>query len=446
MTWAAGRRWGGCSGRATIYAIANHANDLYFCYARQETLATESEQSTDSVGRRIAEFVADGQVRRIKLKRFGRRTHDFLILAPSPYFAAPLAEIEPYLPRGCGVMADEEPHAPPSDAAADCGSAAARESAGAQADAGDHAAANCGCAEAHENAATLPQPAGDAAALVRQQEPILEPENSPPQTPPRAGDAGRGKPDGSAREGSESAGKTGSEPWRELFTSAFSQYPQHQLDNRKRAAEEFAKLSQADRELVDRVVGPFARDIAAAKRKPPAMWKWLRDRRFAAYGPDGASAPRAFVAEGSPAWTAWTNVARVAFGADRLPHFWAALGPNGERGVHVPSPAPWPLGGEAWLTPLDAWVFVEAGTAQWRRWVERTGEILKRVPLSRRATPADRSRSLFARGNASWGDRAFEGLLVPSQWPPAKGAASATGPPGSSVLMTDDDWDCLAKG
>jgi len=108
MTWAASLKWGGCSGRATIYAIANNANDQYFCWAKQETLAEESEQSTDSVQRRISEFVAEGQVRRIKLKRFGRRTHDFLILEPSAYFVAPIEEIEPFLPRGCDIMPEVE--------------------------------------------------------------------------------------------------------------------------------------------------------------------------------------------------------------------------------------------------------------------------------------------------------------------------------------------------
>jgi hypothetical protein len=86
-------------------AIANHANDEWFCWAKQSTLAAESEQSPDSIQRRVQEFVSLGRVRRIKLKRFGRRTHDFLILKPSPYFEAPIEQIEPFLPRGCDIMA-----------------------------------------------------------------------------------------------------------------------------------------------------------------------------------------------------------------------------------------------------------------------------------------------------------------------------------------------------
>jgi hypothetical protein len=95
MGWASGTKdapmvWGSPSARATIYAICNHANDEWFCWAKQSTLAEESEQSPDSIQRRIQEFIALGRVRRIKLKRFGRRTHDFLILKPSPYFDAPI--------------------------------------------------------------------------------------------------------------------------------------------------------------------------------------------------------------------------------------------------------------------------------------------------------------------------------------------------------------------
>jgi hypothetical protein len=69
--------WGGPSARAAILAIANHANDDWFCWAKQSTLGRESEQSPDSIQRRVQEFISLGRVRRIKLKRFGRRTHDF---------------------------------------------------------------------------------------------------------------------------------------------------------------------------------------------------------------------------------------------------------------------------------------------------------------------------------------------------------------------------------
>jgi hypothetical protein len=177
MAWASGTKdapmsWGGPSGRAAIYAIANHASDEWFCWAKQSTLATESEQSPDSIQRRIQEFIALGRVRRIKLKRFGRRTHDFLILRPSPYFEASLDQIEPFLPRGCDIM-PEEPMA------AGCGSGESEEPEQIQNDSEINAAADRGSV----SDPTLPQPALDATALVRQQdEPSLETE-SQPQTP-----------------------------------------------------------------------------------------------------------------------------------------------------------------------------------------------------------------------------------------------------------------------
>lgn len=428
MTWAASRKWGGCSGRATIYAIANHANDLFFCWARQETLADESEQSIDSIGRRIADFISLGEVRRIKLKRFGRRTHDFLVLKPSPYFAAAIEEIEPFLPRDCDVMSDVAPDcASPERETGDAVSVPPPGNANAD------AAANCGSVAGAETRPTLPQPAVHATALVRQQEPILEPKKENPPNPLSP----QGEPAGSAKESRE-ARKPHAEPAEPpLFAAAFLAYPLHTLDNRKRAAEEFAKLPAADQDLVARIVGLFRRDIEAAKRKPPAMWKWLRDQRFAEYGQGGANAPRVFVTEGSEPWRAWTGVCRVAFGG-AMPSFWTAPGPRGERGAMVR--ALWPVGGEGWLAPLDRWVFVEAGTPQYRRWQERIHEILQRAAMTKRATDADRARVLFARDGAAWGARIFEGLLVPSEWPPARG-----GPERAPASAGEDDLNELGR-
>src|SRR5688500_10992710 len=142
MAWASGTReapmvWGGPSARAAILAIADHANDEGFCWAKQSTLAAESEQSTDIMQRRAQECSAVGRLRRLKVKRFGRRTHDFLSLKPSPYFEAPLEQIEPFLPRGCDVMAEDS-------MAADCGGVESEETATAQRDSEISAAAGCG--------------------------------------------------------------------------------------------------------------------------------------------------------------------------------------------------------------------------------------------------------------------------------------------------------------
>jgi Helix-turn-helix domain len=106
VTWAIEQKTGSPSAKAVLWSLANYANSLWCAYPYQETISEDSEQSVDSVGRRIGDLVDAGLVRRIKLKRFGRRTHDFLILQPSELFSAPLDDIRPHLPSGCDVMDD----------------------------------------------------------------------------------------------------------------------------------------------------------------------------------------------------------------------------------------------------------------------------------------------------------------------------------------------------
>jgi hypothetical protein len=145
MTWAAEQRAGGPSAKATLWAIANIANQDDVAWPSQQLLAEQSEQSIDSVGRRLGELAEQRLLRRIPLKFAGRKTVDFLILARSRFFTAALNEIEPLLPRGCVV----DPRFNEPDAPADCGSALPQ---------------------------TLPQSAADAPAMVREQEPVMEPE------------------------------------------------------------------------------------------------------------------------------------------------------------------------------------------------------------------------------------------------------------------------------
>lgn len=174
VTWAIEQKTGSPSAKAVLWSIANYANENWFAWPKQDTLAADSEQSTDSVGKRIADLIAIGKVRRIKLKRFGRRTHDFLILPPSPYFAADIEVLRPFLPASCDIIEDAEA------AAADSGSDKNDSHTAGQADSENHAAADDGSV----TDTTLPQSAVDAAALVREpkKEPVTNQE-SQPQTP-----------------------------------------------------------------------------------------------------------------------------------------------------------------------------------------------------------------------------------------------------------------------
>lgn len=112
--WAIEQRTGGPSPKATLWSIANYANENWCSWPSQRTISEESEQSADSVQRRVRDLEETGLIRRIPLHYAGRRTVDFFILKPSPYFSSKLSEIEPLLPRGYSVA--------PQYAAAGCGS------------------------------------------------------------------------------------------------------------------------------------------------------------------------------------------------------------------------------------------------------------------------------------------------------------------------------------
>jgi hypothetical protein len=170
VTWAIEQKAGSPSAKATLWSIANYATEHWFAWPKQATIANDSEQSPDSVQKRIPDLVAAGLVRRIKLKRHGRRTHDFYILRPSPFFAAGLEELIPFLPRGCDVM---------EDATADSGSVEGADCIASHDDSASDAAAASG-------SATLPQLAVDAAALARQPMEPVKNLDSPP-TPPSGG-------------------------------------------------------------------------------------------------------------------------------------------------------------------------------------------------------------------------------------------------------------------
>lgn len=437
-TWAIEQRTGSPSAKSTLWSIANYANEYWCSFPKQETISWDSEQSVDSVGKRIGDLVAHGLVRRIKLKRYGRRTHDFLILQPSRLFGAPLEEIIPHLPSGCEVMIDRSAasHDTDSDAAADCGSVDQEKSGLETAVSSPHAAADCGSVENPETPPTLPQSAVDATALVREHEPVTNQE-SPPISPSHLG-------------GAPLPARAEREPVPEPigFAAFWAEYPDHAIDNRIKAASEFTALSETDRIKATDAATLYGRDIRKRERRPVGAWRWLKERRFSEYQPGAGKSAlgRVFVPDGGEAWQAWCAVAALAFGGGpKIPTFWAGRGPHGERGAMCP--AAWPLGGEGWLVPLEHWVFVERDTAQFRRWNERINEILARPIVMQPGGIARRDgRKLIARDGATWDSLTNpQGCLVPSEWPPAKGThreRPGNDPPGE---LSDQDADAFVK-
>jgi Helix-turn-helix domain len=123
VTWAIEQKAGGPSAKATLWSIANYANDKWCAWPSQDTICRESEQSPDSVQRRIPDLEELGLIRRIHLRFEGRKAVDFFILRPSPFFDAELPQIEPLLPRGHSVYVESTKSDAAANAAADSGHA-----------------------------------------------------------------------------------------------------------------------------------------------------------------------------------------------------------------------------------------------------------------------------------------------------------------------------------
>ncbi|MFL5093776.1 MAG: helix-turn-helix domain-containing protein, partial [Xanthobacteraceae bacterium] len=179
ITWAIEQRAGSPSAKATLWSIANYANEHWCAWPSQKTICHDSEQSPDAVQKRLPELVARGLVRRIPLRFAGRKTVDFFVLAPSRFFEASFDEIEPLLPRGCEIDRKR--------VAADRGNGAQQKVAEFRDEPEPSVAGISGNGKeglaAPTLPLTLPQIAADVAALERQHEPLMEPKNQGSEEP-----------------------------------------------------------------------------------------------------------------------------------------------------------------------------------------------------------------------------------------------------------------------
>jgi hypothetical protein len=74
ITWALSIRAGSPSAKCVLLALANYANDRGQCWPSQKRLADETDQSVDSVQRRLRELEARGIITRFdRARRYGRR-------------------------------------------------------------------------------------------------------------------------------------------------------------------------------------------------------------------------------------------------------------------------------------------------------------------------------------------------------------------------------------
>lgn len=394
MTWAIDQDVSSPSARCVLMSIANYANADWVAWPKHETIAKEGVQSVDSVQRRMPELVDGGILRRIKLKRFGRRIHDFYILAPSPFFVASIEEIRPLLPSSCDVMDDGE------RAAADCGSVDADATLAPADEPQDHAAADCGSVQNP----TLPQSADDAAAdCGSHKEPVKEPKTNP--KPLSEDERGFSK---------KSIEEEKTEKRWERFRTAG--YPDGLIDIIG-ARREFGKLSEDDQEAA--IVGiPAYKDYCRRRdqKNPKPAHLYLRKKVWSGLSAMAAvdGAPR--VTSHSPHSEAGMALLALASIAG---HSLFRL-PNGNISyVNPVTPQLLALANVAPLPPSE-WIDCEIGDQHFAAW-----------------------RDLIYRVFAGRTLRAMHRYRVPWAWPPTVDGRiySGTAPPGE---LSDADAQALA--
>lgn len=493
MTWAITQVAGSPSAKATLWSLANYANSNFVTFVSQDRVAEESEQSLDSVQRRYEDLAGRGLLRRIKLKRHGRRTSDLIILAPSSLFAAQLLEIEPHVPRGCEIMSAEVPKGLGEDLGSDDAATGAPEGRGEGADVaancgsvdGPHVAANCGSVEPHVAAncgyvdasnaapdATEPplhaaancgyvenagaegvdvaatcgsrSRTGAAASVTKDLTKI-----PPTKSSPTSGEA-QGLP--KEPSGQDRAKQAEGERRLAQFRKDYPEPSNHPAE----VATAFLSLDEARQALVVRA----AKGAAEVRRRTPK--KTLVDQRrfvcdealwaeYARFAPPEAPPVRQ-LDRGSVEWRAMVVMRSIA----GLPvdGALACRGevPEGAAGIAA-------FADEDGTIDAARWVAVERGAAQCVAWSKLVSKWLGRWPepdrvyldCDGRPCPRDRAAQVThgVGTRFEWtGPRFTIGLAVPCEWPPGKGAAPSPALAGkgrgegafvSGTLMTDDD-------
>lgn len=410
----------GC--KATLLALCQYVDEEGKCWPSTSTLADNTDQSWDSVNRRLADLEYLGIIARAPRWRDesgivnkdgrGRSTTAEIMLL----FDVTQADIDAKLWERAIAAKDEKEQVcdtvtdPPGldGSVADC-------------DPNAEGMGRSGATDESQSCDPHMNPSLNQDSLQKVSQTAI------------ATSAGQPKQEGEAKEGKQAA----TEPIG--FGVVWEKYPGHGTMDRDRAQRAFAALSEKDRELAATTVDFYASDIAKFKRTPISCERWLKTRRFASYGANSPSASsKTFVENGSKQFDAWCNFYAVASGGDaKLPSYIAGQSSNGQAGAWLP--AAWPIGGTGWLVSFDRWLFIEEGTPQFRRYVERVFEILNRAPFIQNSARHRNRVRLIAKDNARWGDREFRGLLVPLEWPPAKGDGQANRVPAVETLMTEQD-------
>jgi hypothetical protein len=312
--WVADQKTGNPSAKSVLYALANYADFNGQVFASQQRLAEDTEQSIDSVQRRLKELAARGLIYRTPQRRLekgagaGAWTVSFTILLMDdiciahalahgydPSAAPDVAAVSAVADEGERNQAFDDRTVPQSAVRSEC---VGNENNGLDEAPEGHGAADCGTVESAHRTADC---GSNGTALLRYGIVNSEPKKIPSNLPPTPIDP-------ALAEGS----------WLAVWDRFEQRWPWTGADARHRVREKIREMSPEDRsELLPAMEAYLAH--CCAKGTPVSSARGFfannawRDWALKAKGRKGADvgAP-VFVRKGSDAWRAWLRSKGVA--------------------------------------------------------------------------------------------------------------------------------------
>lgn len=295
IAWALKQQVGSSSGKCLLLVLANYADEKGTCFPGQKRLAKETEQSVDSVQRRLKDLEMLGLISRER--RGGRgagRASDLYKLRFDQF---------------------------PEDFLSNTGNAA-----------------NCGVAEIAKPQSVVTNTAPVRLSSIA--EPSVEPSDSPTPLPPHDVQTERvGCASLSILNMGEDNGPTSPLPPLQ-FSDIESSWPWEEGESRIQAEATFEKLDEGSRRHAVAAVGAYLLSQKRSSRKRSHLKTYLSNRLFLDY-PSTAAAFRqkvVFIAHGTPEFTAWDDAYRAA-GKLGMPSASNHAGRSGWwRPSHLPPP------------------------------------------------------------------------------------------------------------
>lgn len=292
VTWALAQKTGSPSGKAVLLALANYAGAAGESFPRQERLADETEQSVDSVQRRLKELVGAGLIWRTgrysKNENGGRRSNEYIVLCDE--YAVARAKELGWEPESTLADEDESVDGEIEPIAMETSPEADSEPGGYATNCGVTYTANCGDA-----VQLKPQIEGGLNRAGAVSHIKLEPKPRTQTLPPTPQGAGEG----------------------ELRFEAFEGvWPFDPLDSKAQARRAFEALCDEDRRSAVKWAKRFVELHEERKRKLCLARTYLEEKRFAQFriDPGKAGIPVVIVWPGTPQAAAWDRYKREVEG------------------------------------------------------------------------------------------------------------------------------------